>query len=683
MARYALLFFCLVGLATAVDLDTKNPTIYVEQSKDLDIGKYENDNQDSITRCDLQLTNGTVINLYPKDTNYNAKYSIKSDDEKCISSIYEVTEEDSGTYAILTTIKGQNVDKSITTKYNVKVRAKYEKKTAVPSDRFFVYPNQLISVRFNENFLNLKSCMLIDPTNIEYELDRHLPYNVKKLDHCGFKMVANKEFTGKWTLIADLDNNTAYYIPITVIIRDIKELNPDPINLRFKRGDEACISLTFNKYQPKMCYLKDPHGFEYLIQIGSCHLELDFASDYHKGVWKAYYGFEGMETLVEQTINVDVYDELYFNSSVTRSRNGDINLLCQVNGQSFKYCSFVRPDGEILHITFGVGNKKYEYYGDGSYTYEDTLLSTKQRVDCGITIHSPNVQDYGSWRCLVKLDNYYGKTVGTVLKVGSETVAVQSKSKTKADDVYVKRGESYKIKCTAEEVLSYCWLRSPNGTIYSVLHSEKPKGLALKYVGTGLELGDCTALVSVANDTETGKWTCHMGITNGPEIETSLNVIVTDSNLIADRAVVVLNSHSETDLICRPLPQLNKAIEACRWVNPLGHGINVDREGRYYTETGTTHCKLSIRLTNSYQEDVGSWSCYVRFANTENEEEVVCMNVIYNSGLGIASILSIVAYVAALISIIIGVVILYKRRLAALRDLEEKIIVEKDCSKFP
>lgn len=47
---------------------------------------------------------------------------------------------------------------------------------------------------------------------------------------------------------------------------------------------------------------------------------------------------------------------------------------------------------------------------------------------------------------------------------------------------------------------------------------------ALEYVGSGLELGDCTARIQEANKSDAGKWTCHMGIANGPELEVDFKV---------------------------------------------------------------------------------------------------------------------------------------------------------------
>ena len=72
--------------------------------------------------------------------------------------------------------------------------------------------------------------------------------------------------------------------------------------------------------------------------------------------------------------------------------------------------------------------------------------------------------------------------------------------------------------------MDYCYFISPNGTEHSVLKGNKVIVPALEYVGQGFELGDCTAEVKVSNETDVGKWTCHMGITSGKEVQNSFNV---------------------------------------------------------------------------------------------------------------------------------------------------------------
>ena len=77
-------------------------------------------------------------------------------------------------------------------------------------------------------------------------------------------------------------------------------------------------------------------------------------------------------------------------------------------------------------------------------------------------------------------------------------------------------------------MLSYCWLRSPDGKIHTVVQNDMAVDPpALKYVGATLELGDCSATIRTANKTDSGYWTCHMGVVNGSELETGFKVFVT------------------------------------------------------------------------------------------------------------------------------------------------------------
>lgn len=46
----------------------------------------------------------------------------------------------------------------------------------------------------------------------------------------------------------------------------------------------------------------------------------------------------------------------------------------------------------------------------------------------------------------------------------------------------------------------------------------------LKYVGEGLNFGDCSAFIQNATDSDRGEWQCHMGIKDGPEKSTNVKV---------------------------------------------------------------------------------------------------------------------------------------------------------------
>lgn len=78
------------------------------------------------------------------------------------------------------------------------------------------------------------------------------------------------------------------------------------MNVSFEKGETIDINLKLNKQDPKMCYLEDPHGVKYPTQEGSCYYDLGRATKYHEGLWKVYYGFEGMEKMVERVINIEI-----------------------------------------------------------------------------------------------------------------------------------------------------------------------------------------------------------------------------------------------------------------------------------------------------------------------------------------------------------------------------------------
>lgn len=82
------------------------------------------------------------------------------------------------------------------------------------------------------------------------------------------------------------------------------------------------------------------------------------------------------------------------------------------------------------------------------------------------------------------------------------------------------------MKCTTDVALQYCWLQSPNGTIYSVTKDGNSSN-SLQYVGDGLATGVCGANVENADDTHAGDWSCRLGVVGSAEIESIVPVTVT------------------------------------------------------------------------------------------------------------------------------------------------------------
>ncbi|KAJ8668432.1 hypothetical protein QAD02_010095 [Eretmocerus hayati] len=612
--HYTRAFLILVAFSVAKATTNNNQTVYIEIGQNWnEIGPEEIEARENVTSCEIRNNNGTYFIFHPKSLEdlgseqYGTVKFAPNLFRYCIISVYKMTESDSGEWQVR--MNKTTKETKIQT-WNVKV---YKKRDLFPSSKVKVFPNRDIPIHFKEEYENLAYCRIMSPQKDEFDSTTSKPGAVPS-KNCGLHIVAKKEHIGTWTLIAGLKNGTTFLGTIDISLQDEKDLEPTQIILSFHRGGKGVISISNKLKHVKMCILEDPHGFRLPIVSGPCHHTINPVTKYHDGIWKAYYGLEGIHRLIEQRVFVHSYDVIPLNSSISRSDNGDINLLCRARGESINFCSFVHPEGEILHMTSAVSNSKYTYYGDG--IPEDERSYESSVYDCGITIHNPKKSDYGSWKCLVRVSS--SKTLGKILKVsppkGCENVEVI----TTGENVNVKLGNSYTVKCSADEPLSYCWFRSPNGTIHSVFSGKNVKTPELAYNGSGLELGDCSAHVPEATLTDAGKWSCHMGVVDGPEVQSSFDVILRDTYLMAANDEIVFDSRVITNLECHPLTHSDKVIETCRWVNPAGRGIHINRDGRYITETAATHCRLSIRVID-FNEDIGKWSCYARFSGILEE----------------------------------------------------------------
>lgn len=78
----------------------------------------------NVIKCDLQLNNGSIINLYGNKSDNirpDRRYGLSSY-TKCRTTVDKVTEADSGNWAVITTTKIKDAIKVNKKSYNVKVR---------------------------------------------------------------------------------------------------------------------------------------------------------------------------------------------------------------------------------------------------------------------------------------------------------------------------------------------------------------------------------------------------------------------------------------------------------------------------------------------------------------------------------------------------------------------------------
>ncbi|XP_033222352.1 uncharacterized protein LOC117176280 isoform X2 [Belonocnema kinseyi] len=661
MKRFIILV-CLVAAEFAHGADVQTIRQLSPHSVQLKLKKLPGE----LTKCVVTTNTGKEVSIFPENENEdNVSNYILADSNECQPVIANTDYHMNG----LWTVKQTYTDQTVTEEFNLKIKDMQELSEVIPANSVTVYEGNYAILKLAEKFHTLESCSLSN-SKIEIDLfsEEYSYLRIQEPGVCGIRMLASENSSGTWYLYADVRSNETYYGSFTINIASHDEEDIKPV-VYFQLGESAQLTFSQRSARLTYCQMQDPTGKKWNIESGSCIHKIPFVTKLHEGVWQIHYGIRESNTPMKAEITVLTFDSAPLNATVIYAQNEQINLLCSVRGgYEVKYCQFTRPDGITFGVTPGVGNERYEYYGQGfarrSMIYEGIS-------DCGLTIRSPSAEDFGAWKCKIQID---GKTTGTILRTDHlSRMFVTKDVKTSGSKVYVKRGNQFTIKCSANAVLNYCWMLSPNGTVYSVSEKESSPS-HLTYKGSGFEMGECGAIVTVADDTHLGEWSCRMGVLNGTEVEASVSVTVTDSFLIPDENTIDISYKKPTILTCRILPGYEAAISYCRWIRPDGHGIYNNVDNQYVTEGTLSCCKLTI-LELNVGYDIGSWSCVAGIAGPKNIEAISRIHINY-SYIGLGGFVAVVLTIALLIitTIILFVIIVRKRRI---RYPDEKVIIYK------
>ncbi|KAL2713074.1 hypothetical protein V1478_017267 [Vespula squamosa] len=518
--------------------------------------------------------------------------------------------------------------------------------TISPTKTIKIYEGYHASAKIANELGDIIACNVTNSKKETFDVLSESKENVEKYGRCGVRVLVKSEHHGEWHLHAIYKSNELVSAKFNLDVQNEDEVIKEQQNITLALRSPAKITL--GDIKPTYCQLTDSHGVKLPLTIGECEYDIAIVTPYYEGLWKARYGLNGRLVPVEVDIMITTYGETFepsnekpetdakrtfpsrgnlllsihkgldYSEAVITSVNvakHEVNILCRVrrNPQDpLQYCLFISPNGTTLQISPGVGSGKYEFY-----------QGTNEGITCGMTIHEPKEYDYGVWRCkmavkdLSKVDTY-----GSILYVGYDRSRDTPSTKDKfllpksidtfAENVMVKRNDSFKIKCSTNTVLNYCWLRSPIGTTYSITTDNNvlsPK--TLLYEGLGFSQGECGAFINNAVNEYQGKWSCYMGIKNHSEVEATVWVTVTDSYVFAEKRGLTFNGENNLNLSCHLLPDLNNNIDYCRWIRPDGRGILYDTDHRYMSEIYERRCELII-LGNKFQaEDVGRWTCVV------------------------------------------------------------------------
>ncbi|XP_043481131.1 uncharacterized protein LOC122510502 [Leptopilina heterotoma] len=549
--------------------------------------------------------------------------------------------------------------------------------------RINIYENQYAILKLPLHFPKLEVCMLqvyTDYHNTHYydilsEKANHLSIN--ESNKCGVKIQRNEtDFSNYLHLYAsDINSHEIYKMSFEISFIS-SENNHMPQVEHFPLGKRNVIIFPKDeRAEPKVtyCQLEDPAGKKLPIQSKSCSYEIPYVTKYHDGVWRLNYGFVGSTDSMTSFVNVTTYDQLTTSVNYHQTENS-INLLCQVRYKekqyyrASKYCLFTRSDNFTLSVTPGIGSEKYQYYGDGDQ--QDKYLDTLKVYDCGLTIKSPSLKDYSPWKCTMHIKD---DIFGSILNIDdSSRVLVMQQHTAISNKLYVQKGTPFMLKCLAGQILDYCWFLSPNGTAYSVSKNRRSP-TDLTYQGSGLEFGECGAVVEVADNSHDGNWSCHMGASNTTEMTARISVTVTDSLLIAEEKIYI-SYKNPTILNCNLLPGYDNVINYCRWIRPDGSGIYNNVDNKYVTERTLSSCKLTIQEIE-FANDIGTWHCVAGISGGEMREATTQIQIKY-AYIEMSGTISIILGIALLVitTITLFVVIIRNRRT---RQVPEKILEYK------
>ncbi|XP_011297580.1 uncharacterized protein [Fopius arisanus] len=462
-------------------------------------------------------------------------------------------------------------------------------------------------------FDNPTSCQIKNDEGKTYELLNPIDpaEGIELYKICGVRMRYDKSRLGRWTITQSRGN----YNEIMATFRIYEAFDterPKITQLIWERGASETLELTAR--DATYCDVVTPDGVVIPLSY-ECKYTLN-VTDKHAGVWKGRHGSVHSMKLVEEEYNVEVWNPEALEISVSYEDDG-VNMLCRTGLRSLSNCMFKSPNGTVISLQAGVGDGNYEYYGTGFALASRN--QPKKRAECGLMIRNPSAYDYGVWKCSMKDISVRKKeiTLQGLIDVQNSKGKRLDGEIVSSSPVYVKRGSEFVIRCSTNAPLNFCWMRSPNGTMYSVTKNERGGNL-LRYNGEGLSMGVCGAVVENADDTHRGDWSCRLGVVGAAEVESIVPVTVTESELISEIENISTHQGKSTILSCRTLPSSEATIDYCRWVRPNGDGIYRNTASRYVTRQKNDGCMLTLNAVAD--EDFGTWTCLARLTTGSDVE---------------------------------------------------------------
>ncbi|CAG5014603.1 unnamed protein product [Parnassius apollo] len=586
-----------------INIDPEHFVTKIGESHELKIPEYDFLNSE---KCYIVTPDGNQYDV--EMTQINGIEVIKDDNVACGVKVHIVSEQMIGDWMLI----------SRGTRYSTEVVERRLPFTIILEEIVNALPSEITVNQGNDIYIRLEdstpfydTCKLIDPldtfrTNIEKDS--------RYVDTCGFIVKnASENDSGFWQI--KYGESTIYKAFVRVTVNG--EAQTD-IQSHYTWTLDRPVEQLMGPENTVYCRVVDPKQNTVFDGFGRCNVTLNRVTVEHTGRWRIFVGLEGRVLTDEHDFEVTVReaDPKPVVSTSVATNKPLVTLTCSVSSShAVNSCKFRDPTGRILLANPGVGEDRYTFHGEGS-----SLQSGVYNHECGIQITNPEIRDLGLWSCAMATDaeTYYGflsVLCPWAMQDPEVAATVVSEPTLKAENQMVNGlvGETVTMSCSVQSAIRYCYFRARNGTTFSVSPGESTG--AIEYAGAGFDAGDCAIRFSSLSASDSGLWSCHVGLVSASETEhrDSFEVSIQDT-LVAEQRV------EHNALIITGRVHDDRAVEYCRFVRIDGLGFTTENlpEG-YRSDSLLSVGRCEIRIPSPSILELHPWTVAVRIRGQDVE----------------------------------------------------------------
>ncbi|XP_034835825.1 uncharacterized protein [Maniola hyperantus] len=374
------------------------------------------------------------------------------------------------------------------------------------------------------------------------------------------------------------------------------------------------------------CRIRSPEGYVVYDRFGRCWISLNRVIKHkHEGIWKMEVGMPGQVLTDSYTVNVTVVEAVP-KPRITTSVKGDspddiymknMYLSCYLESpEPINFCKFRDPSGRILIAAEAVGQSRYSWHGTGT-NYTGGIHAH----ECGIRITNTTLSDFGIWRCEIDTRHvtYYGFLTAKALWIRDPEIAasITTVPTLTADRSWISSltDESVTMTCSIQAPIRYCYFRARNGTLFNVAPS-KSHDLAT-YVGAGLDAGECGIKFLSLATSDSGYWSCHVGLLdpNKQEQLARFEVTINDTMVVSQRGP----SRDDNRLILEGQVNNARPLEYCRFVRIDGFGFTENMPSNILNRSYLSKGLCAITISYPTSLDQHPWAIVAKIRGQDTE----------------------------------------------------------------